>query len=296
MSIADSFECFCTNIKILQSSVVSIRERYMQITRRINLDYYGIDSCERNSLYVGSYGRDTEIHTSDIDILVILPYEVYERFNRYSTNGQSALLQEVKEVIKKTYSMTHMRADGQVIGLSFSDGVTFEIVPCFNNRDNCTFTYPDTNNGGKWKVTNPRAEINEVANVNNNCNKNLKRLCRMLRAWKEQNEVQINGLLIDTLASKFLSQWKYRLKSYLYYDFMSRDCFKYIMNQNPNQSYWYAIGSHQLVYNQANFIHKAKRAYEKCLEAIEDHGNKHYWLATSEWRMVYGSKFPDIMS
>lgn len=77
-----------------------IQYRYSQITKRINIDYYNSSSSTAHSLYVGSYGRDTEIFTSDIDVIVQLPYATYEKFNNYSGNGQSALLQEVKNVFK----------------------------------------------------------------------------------------------------------------------------------------------------------------------------------------------------
>ena len=296
MSVADSFSTFCSNIYILQSSISSIRDRYQLITKRINLDYWSIDSNIQHSLYVGSYGRDTDIHTSDIDVLVILPASVYQKFNKYSTGGQSALLQEVKEVIKKTYSTTHIRADGQVIVLSFSDSIVFEIVPCFLNKDNLTFTYPDTNNGGSWKITNPLAEIKAINDGNILYNKNLKRLCRMLRAWKEKNDVRISGLLIDTLAYNFISQWEYRYKSFMYYDWMSRDCFEYLKKQDPNQTYWKAVGSGQCVWRAGAFENKAKTAYEHSVEAITSTSDGYLWAATQEWREIYGSKFPDTLS
>jgi predicted nucleotidyltransferase len=129
-------------------TVNAIQSRYHQITKRINLDYYGSDSETAHSLYVGSYGRGTEIFTSDIDMIVQLPYETYERFSKYSGNGQSALLQEVKQVLQRTYSTSYVKADGQVVGIDFSDGISFEIVPGFINKDGISFTYPDTNQGG----------------------------------------------------------------------------------------------------------------------------------------------------
>lgn len=296
MSVADSFSTFCSNIYIPQSAVDCIRDRYQLITKRINIDYWGIDSNIQHSLYVGSYGRDTDIHTSDIDVLVILPVSVYQRFKKYSTGGQSALLQEVKEIIKKTYSTTHIRADGQVIVLRFADGIIFEIVPCFLNDDDLTFTYPDTNNGGSWKITNPREEIKAINDGNKLYNKNLKRLCRMLRAWKEKNDVKIGGLLIDTLAYNFISSWEYRDKSFMYYDWMSRDCFEYLKNQDPNQTYWKAIGSRQHVWRSGSFESKAKTAYELSVKAIKSTSDGYFWTATQEWREIYGSKFPVILS
>ncbi|MDR1974389.1 MAG: hypothetical protein LBQ31_06905 [Bacteroidales bacterium] len=44
-------------------------------------------------------------------------------------------------------------------------------------------------------------------------NKNLRRLCRMARAWKDMWDIPIGGLLIDTLAYNFLKDWEHKDKS-----------------------------------------------------------------------------------
>jgi predicted nucleotidyltransferase len=272
--------------------VNNVSSRYKQITKRINLDYWGTDSETNNSLFVGSYGRGTAIHVSDIDMIVRLPYSTYEKFNNYSGNGQSALIQEVKSVLQKTYSKSYVRGDGQVVKIDFTDGICYEIVPGFINKDGESYTYPDTNNGGSWKTTKPRAEIKEINSKNDSCNKNLKRLCRMARAWKDKWDVPIGGLLIDTLAYNFIKDWEHRDKSYTYYDWMSRDFFEYLKNQDSNKDYWLAPGSGQRVYRKGAFEYKALRCYNISLEAIEKEKDYPY-TAKSKWREIYGTKFPN---
>lgn len=49
----------------------SIAKRYHRVTRAINQEFWNSTSETAHSLYVGSYGRNTAIDTSDIDILVI---------------------------------------------------------------------------------------------------------------------------------------------------------------------------------------------------------------------------------
>ena len=80
-SVSDLFENFCKDIRISEDDNEKIINRYHQITKRINIDYYNSNSDTNHSLYIGSYGRDTEILTSDIDILVELPYSVYQQYN-----------------------------------------------------------------------------------------------------------------------------------------------------------------------------------------------------------------------
>ena len=293
MGLADWFSTFCTNIQIKSRDSISIR--YKRITRRLNLDFWNTESEDAHSLYVGSYGRNTAIQgLSDLDMIFQLPYELYQRYNGYAGNGQSALLQAVKSSIEKTYSTTSIGADGQVIEVAFQDGITYEVVPAFINNGG-SFTYPDANSGGKWRKTNPRPEIESMRSRNKECNGNLVRLCRMMRAWKSKRSVLIGGLLVDTLAYQFIDSWSYKGKSYFYYDFMCRDFFGFMAKQDKDQEYWRAPGSGQNVYGKGLFQWKAKRCYNLSCEAIEHEmaTPKREWSAKQKWREIFGTAFPD---
>ena len=292
MSISDKFSAFCSNLRMSDDVVSNVSYRYKRITKRLNIEYRGTESETSNSLYVGSYGRGTDIHVSDIDMLYVLPYETYVRFNKHQGNGQSALLQEVKTAVEKTYK-SFMRADGQVIKISFTDGIIYELVPCFLNKDD-SYTFPDTNNGGSWKTTDPKPEIAEIRRANTDvCNSNLKRLCRMARAWKDNWDVPIGGLLTDTLAHKFLTEWEHRDKSYTYYDWMTRDFFKFLKDLNEEQKYWLSPGANQYVYRKGKFEYKALRCYNIALEALVHEGKNEDYSANKKWREIYGTKFPN---
>jgi len=290
MSVSNWFENFNNNLRMTTETVNSISYRYKRITKQLNKDFWNYENEILNSLYVGSYVRGTEIHTSDIDMIMQLPYETYVKYNAYTNNGQSSLLQAVKSSVERTYKPTYLRTDGQVIKLDFTDGINFEIVPAFINKDN-SYTFPDANNGGHWKITNPRPEIAEMTYANNNCNNNLKRLCRMGRAWKNNWNVPIGGLLIDTLAHNFLESYEFKDKSYLYYDLISRDFFAFLKNQKEDQQYCLAVGSKQHVEIKGNFQNKALKCYSISLEAIEKE-NDYPTTAKTKWREIYGTKFP----
>ena len=292
MSVSDYFSTFCSNLRMDSDTVSKIQYRYHRITKRINLDYWNSLSEITHSLYVGSYGRETEIWTSDIDIIVQLPDSTYEKFNAYKSNGQSALLQEVKGVLQKTYSTSYVKGDGQVIGINFSDGINFEIVPTFINAYG-SYIYPDSNSGGSWKTTDPKKEIDAMNSRNKDTNKNLKRLCRMVRAWKGECNVPMSGILIDTLVYKFINDWEYKDKSYLYYDFLSRDFFKYLNDLDEDQNYWLAPGSQRDVLKNGEFHAKAKIAYNNAVSAILYEDSSCPYSAKQKWREIYGTKFPE---
>lgn len=206
MGVYDQFKRFCTDIKISGELTQNVTQRYKRITKTLNADFWQSSSDTLHSLYVGSYGRDTDIHVSDIDMLFEMPGHYFLQYNNYQGNGQSALLQRVKSSIEKTYPTSYIRADGQVIVVNFSSSIRFEVLPCFSTVSGNKFLYPDTNGGGSWKVTDPRPEIAAIQQANNSWNKNLKNLCRMCRSWKENCNVKISGILIDTFAFNFLKR------------------------------------------------------------------------------------------
>lgn len=283
MTNSESFEIFLTNLGIDNEAEISLR--YGEITKVLNKKYRDTESATSNSLQVGSYGRSTAIRNiSDLDMLYLLPQSAWDRFKN---NRQSALLQEVKNTILDRYSQTDIRADGQVVVVSFQN-YQIEVVPVFE-LDDGSFKYPDTKNGGSWPITKPRDEIQAVRDLDVQKNYNLRPLCKMIRAWKNKHGLQMGGLLVDTLAYNFfLSTNDYDEKSYASYGLMIRDFFAFLKDQ-PDQSYYLAPGSRQQVVVKKKFQLRAKKAYKLTLEAIscddQDSANK-------IWKKIFGRPFP----
>lgn len=290
MGVGDDFKTLCSNLAITKRATIS--DRYELITRRLNLEFWNSDSKIYHSIQAGSYGRGTATaKTSDVDMIFWLPYSEYVRFNGYLSNGQSALLQEVRTAIKKTYPITDIGGDGQVVVVPFDDGIMFEVLPAFENN-NGSFTYPDSNGGGSWKTTNPRPEIAEINRMDGLCNGNLKSLCKMARAWRYVWNVPISGHLIDTLAYQFIRDYQYRDKSYVYYDYMSRDFFEFLRSQSSTQLWWLSPGAGQYVWRTGNFEYKATQCRNIALAACGYQGDAYGWTARQKWREIYGTKFP----
>ena len=284
MSVSEMFSEFIVNLAVQNSKEISTR--YGEITRALNKKYRDSESRELNTLQVGSYGRHTAINgISDLDMLYMLPPSEWDRYK--DKGRQSALLQEVKKAIKLRYPNTDIRGDGQVVVVSFSNHVV-EILPVFE-LDDRSFKYPDTNNGGSWKITKPHSEIKAMKDLNNEKNPNLRRLCKMIRAWKNQHGVNMSGMLIDTLVYNFFnSTIYYNDKSYRYYDSMVRDFFKYLSDE-PTQSYYLAPGSNQQVYVKKRFQSKAKKAYKLCNKAIS---SEKQIGVNRKWKKIFGRSFP----
>src|SRR4030043_2457557 len=101
MGLAEWFSDFCTSIQVQDGGTIS--SRYKAITRRLNSDFWDTTSETSHSLYVGSYGRNTAIQGfSDLDMVFELPSDLYLQYDKHNGNGQSALLQFVRNSMQKT--------------------------------------------------------------------------------------------------------------------------------------------------------------------------------------------------
>lgn len=283
MSISDDFKTFLDNIKI--DNAATIGSRYGEVTAALNKEFRDTESKTANSLQVGSYGRWTAINgISDLDMIYVMPAGKWED---YKDGRQYELLRDARAAIKRRYPSTTVKVDRLVVRVLYKD-FHLEVMPAFKLADG-SYKYPDTANGGSWKITKPQAELDEMKEANARKNRNLRRLCKMARAWKNKHGVAMGGLLIDTLAYNFLeSTDDYDTKSYHYYDFMCRDFFEFLADQ-PEQSEYAALGSRQRVRVKKRFERKAKKAYELCLKAIEASGQKN---ERQKWRDVFGNAYP----
>ncbi|WP_179840115.1 nucleotide-binding domain-containing protein [Pseudomonas lundensis] len=283
MSTAVIFKDFVSNLRI--TNHVTIEDRYAGITRSLNKFFRTLDSTA-NNLQVGSYGRWSAIKgVSDLDMLYIMSNSDWDRYNE--DGGQSKLLSDTKAAIQERYSTTTITVDRLVVCVKFQN-FNVEVQPVFK-QDDGSFKYPDTYNGGSWKITKPKDEIKATSDVDDDQNGNLRRLCKMLRAWKNKHGIGIGGLLIDTLAHNFLTQTDdYADKSFASYDFMVRDFF-YFASNLPQQERYAALGSRQHVKVKQKFQKPARRAYELSLKAIEATGKE---TAGDRWKKIFGRDFP----
>ena len=213
---------------------------------------------------VGSYGRHTAIKgVSDLDMIFVLPGALRSEYQ--APSGPRRILTRVRDILADRYPKTEIRVDQCVVRVQFkSNPFQFEVQPAFENDDG-TFDYPDTVTEG-WKVTKPRLEIEATKACNDRTSTNMRYLARLVRAWKNTSGAPMGGLLIDTLVHKFFSQkWEYDSSGTGSFDLMVRDFFQFLKDE-PEQSYYLALGSNQQVRVKEKFQPKAKKAYERCLE------------------------------
>ncbi len=190
-----------------------ISKRYHRLTAAVNKAFWYGSSDTAHSLYVGSYGRGTAIESSDLDVLMELPQDEWRRFDSYGANGQSRLLQAVRSALLDTWPTTGIHADGQVVVANFSDGMKFEVLPAFRQEVSSGlyphFRYPDSNQGGRWLTTNPKAEQDALSKKNKESNGLLYDTCRHIRYLHMllYPSLQLSGIAIDTFVYDCIGDW-----------------------------------------------------------------------------------------
>ena len=266
MTTSKIFDKLLTNLKIGGTAEI-ITSRRDEITKALNKDFRLKDGCMDYRLMVGSFGRHTAIKgVSDLDMIYILPPDTRASYN--DENGPRRILERVRDVLKGRYPNTEVAVDQCVVRVQFvKNAFKFEVQPAFEDEDG-NFEYPDTV-AKCWKITKPRDEISATKECNDRTSKNMRHLARMARAWKNANGVNMGGLLIDTLVYRFFEQnHDYNSSETSSFHLMVRDFFDFLKNE-PNQEYYLALGSNQRVKVKSRFQSKAKKAYNRCNEAID---------------------------
>ena len=202
--------------EVISRDIIStVKTRYETVTRAMNREFWNLQSDSQHSMLVGSYGRGTAINTSDIDVLVELPKTEYDRYDIVKGNGQSRLLQSVRSAIQTAYPRSEVRADGQVVKIAFTDGIRFEVLPAFRSINywgqNDIYTYPDSNMGGNWRSTNPKAEQDTMKEKNESSNGLFFDTCKHFRRVRDENfsSYHLSGIVIDSFVYSAIGNWQW---------------------------------------------------------------------------------------
>ena len=148
------FEQFLDELDLKAPDRLIAEGKADRIARSLSAKYYPNQIFTPTSyVKVGSYGKGTATKPrSDLDMLFILPWDVYTRIEALVGNKQSQLLQEVKRTLLVTFPNTDLAADGQVVVAPFQT-YNVDIVPAFRFTEgafNGQYLTAHTGNGGRW--------------------------------------------------------------------------------------------------------------------------------------------------
>lgn len=281
MNSGELFAQIFENLKV--KNYEEIARRRDEIAKALNEEYRGLDGSTKYQLMVGSYGRHTAINgISDLDMLYILPANQRNKYR--SPDGPSKALARTRKAILERYSNTEVKVRQLVVVVQF-ENFKFEVQPVFAEK-NGDFSYPDTKLK-LWRKTKPKKEIEAAKNADEETSGKYRKLCRLARAWKNKHQVNLNGLLIDTLAFNFLKQYE-PASDEVGNDYMLRDFFNWL-SLEPRKAYYMALGSNQKVYVKQHFQKKAQVAHRLAEEAIDAENETLY---AKKWRNLLGKPVP----
>ena len=194
-----------------KAHIDTIKQRFLRISDVIEKSYYSDRIKGEYSYFVGSYGRNTAINTSDIDIMVVLPNHVKNQFDEHNGNGTSHLLQTIKNHISETYPKTYKKGDRQVVVVEFSDGMKFEVLPGFDQGEGA-YLHPDTHDGGSWEPTYPFLEQTAMREKNSQCNGLLYDTCRYIRYIRDEcfEDMNLSGIVIDSFVYSAIGPYRWQ--------------------------------------------------------------------------------------
>jgi Second Messenger Oligonucleotide or Dinucleotide Synthetase domain len=174
------FRAFINNLAITHAQREDGETKQAGVRACLNRHYYGASSETANSILIGSWGKATRVRPSrDVDILFLLPESVYWQYQSRTGNRQSALLQEVRNVLLDTYSQTNLRGDGQVVVIPFNH-TPVEVAPGFRCTDGSILVC-DTNDGGRYIFSTAEAEEKSLSASDTYCIGNIRTITTFAR-------------------------------------------------------------------------------------------------------------------
>ncbi|KVO25188.1 hypothetical protein WJ73_27350 [Burkholderia ubonensis] len=285
-AVRQRFEQFHRNLALTPLQQRDGFAKRAGVVNCLNRAYYGTASDADHSLFVGSWSKDTAIRPPrDVDVYFLLPIDVYHRFQAYTWNRQSALLQEVKAKLAQTYWNTDISGDGQVVLVNFGS-YNVEVVPAFELTTPGHYWICDTNNGGSYKETAPWAEVSALDAADSANAQNVRPLVRMLKAWQANCSVPIKSFHLELLAAEFIAQSQWRLYDWFYFDWIVRDFFAFLYRRA--NGFVFVPGTYEVMMLGNDWQSKAESGYRRAAKACEYEYQNRVADAGDEWQKIFG--------
>jgi hypothetical protein len=234
------FERLFMNMQYTQAQIEDYRTKLSGLERCLNANYWPFKQPNEISfIVVGSWIKNTPVRNcSDIDVLYLLPYSTYGQFTNRVGNVQSALLQEIRQVLLPSYPTTDIKGDGPTVVIDFST-VKVEIAPAFLDPTGSNIVSDPnfktfvchTRDGGSYSLSASIAEAQYMAKVDHESRGQLVPLMKMLKIWKKQCNVPVKTIALQMMAERFVKHWFHRNAQYYWPDWQVRDFFGYMVSQ-----------------------------------------------------------------
>ncbi|HSH81657.1 MAG TPA: CBASS oligonucleotide cyclase [Herpetosiphonaceae bacterium] len=281
-SISGAFSTFKSRLEVtdLQSQAVSTRQKNVREVIEDGLTVL-------DSFLTGSYIRSTMIAPlakADIDVFFVLSADYYDK------DGQGALLDRVKRVLKKKYTTPDISRDGQAVTVSFND-FQVDVVPGFNRKGG-GYLIPNTQ-GGTWISTNPKEHVRISSEHNKAHNYDLIPLIKMLKCWNRNIGSHFRSFHLEVLAWQIftgVTMTNFSSGARFFFD-KGRQA---IAEKNYDPSGYggdvgYYINSREKI---DDAVSRFSTAYNRAIKAEAYARDGNIADAIEEWQKIFGGNFP----
>lgn len=278
------FKEFSENIRLTSIQQEDAKTKYDGVCKTLHKKYYENNYDGKTKLLFGSYKTKTNTRpldrSQDVDVIFKITQETFDQFNKYDCNGQSALLQEIRNCLLKTYTTSvEPKAWGKIVLVQFSDGHhNVEVLPGLEQCDG-TFLIPNTENGGSWEVFNPRKQLDEFSKSNDATNGLTADITRMAKTWvKSTASLTFESFYLLSAVIDFLNNKYPNGAGFDDYHYVVKDLFTYLQNNCKKE-----IKSH------------VETALKRATNAVDYINVNKPKEASEEYRKIFGDNFPLVM-
>ena len=283
------FQALLENLKITEEQAKDGEVKHQGIVSCLNRAYWNSRDDAIHRILIGSWGKFTRVRPPrDVDILFVLPVEVYWRFQQRTGNRQSQLLQEVKSRLQTTYPQTDIRGDGQVVVVPFNT-CKVEVAPAFPCQEG-GYLVCDAHDDGRYKLVQPEAEIAALHVADTALNGNVRKLTRILKQWQRHCNVHIKSFQIEALIMELLPRLRYGRADEFWFDWLVRDAFGHMISRANG---WFAMpATGEVIQLGDEWLSQASSAYGRALRACVYEDGNWQTLAGDEWQKIFGTMIP----
>lgn len=290
--VTQHFQGFQSNISLRPEEHEDALGKAHRVARCLHTYYQEEDEFNLdNFLLIGSYAKGTAIRpTSDVDLMYFLPHEVFKQYSQYQNNPQSALLQEVRTVLRQTFSTTEIKADGQAVIVDYQSR-RFEVIPAF--IFNGQIYIADTSNGGSWKPTSPIQEAERLNRADISAEGQIRNLIQYAKVWKRIHDVPLKAIILEYVALNFVNQWSYlehliqNNNPSFWHDWLVRDFFAFLLQYDCLN-----LDHDEVIPFGDGWQRKAQYALSEAKLACAYETQDQCFMAEIHWRNIFGSQFP----
>lgn len=282
-TIIQGFQKLKENLEItaLQESTASARQQNIRDALKSDLNVL-------DSFLTGSYRRNTMIaplSEADIDIFIILDSAYFKQ------DGQAAILDKVKQVLRKTYTKTpDISRNGQAVTIIFSD-FKVDVVPAFN-RQGGGYLIPDSILK-RWISTDPKKHVDVLSAANKAHNSDLIPLIKMIKCWNREHSTLLRSFHLESLILQILN-------TVTISDYSSG--VRYVFDKARTQIQYQVpdpagYGGDMGAYlnsqdKKTDAVSRLETAYDRAIEAERLNSVGNVKQAYDKWRLIFGDYFP----